>query len=170
LRGGAQMINSRFRYASANVGFGTPSASLQKMKASQANTANSLASAQSLLSSITSSLASAQQDKINGLGTLAAQAAIARVKADAAAKSKSITDQIDAAQKSLTDAQSTTTSTKPIIIGNTIIQPYVSWGSPPGTVAATDDHPVYVVGTTVIQKNYQSWVYTPPVATTDTTA
>ncbi len=137
MRGGAHMINSRFRYASPKVGFGTQSASLQKLKSSQSRIANSLASTQSMLASITSSFESVQQSKIDGLATLAAKAGIARVRADAAAKSKEITDQIDSAQKSLTDAKSAKGG--PMIVGYTVIQKYVSW------------------------------VYSPPVATTDTT-
>jgi dihydroorotase len=130
------MINSRFTYASPKVGFGTQSASLQKLKASQSRIASSLASTQSTLASITSSFESAQQDKIDGLATLAAKAGIARVQAQAKAKSAEITKQIDSAQKSL-DASKDVTKHQ-IIVGHTIVQPYVSLVySPPATTTDT---------------------------------
>jgi hypothetical protein len=62
--------------------------------------ANNLVSAQATLNSITSAFSSAQQDKITGLDTLAANAAIARVQADAKAKAAALT-----AQSALTDAK-----------------------------------------------------------------
>ena len=107
------MIASRFKYASIKVGFGaTQNTAWNKLKSQRASIANNLASVQANLASITSAFASAQQDKIAGLGTLAAQAAIARVRADAQAKSAAITAQIDSAQKTLDSAKAVTASTK----------------------------------------------------------
>ena len=116
------MIASRFKYASVKVGFGAShNTAWQKLKAQRASITNNLATTQANLASITSALASAQQDKISGLGTLAAKAAIARVRADAKAKSEALTAQIDSAQKTLDDAKSFS-STKP---------KYVSWALAP---------------------------------------
>lgn len=110
------MISGRFSYASTRVGFGsafgtTGTTAWQKLKSQRASIANNLASVQANLASITSALASAQQDKIAGLGTLAATAAIARVRADAAAKSAAITKQLDSAQKTLDEANAAKTTT-----------------------------------------------------------
>lgn len=126
------MINTRFSYASTKTGFGpalgSGSTALQNLQAKRAGIASSLASAQARLNSITSSFASAQQDKINGLGILAAQAAIARVQADAKAKAAEITKNIDAAQAAVDNAKSIN---GPTIVGNTVIQKYSSWALTP---------------------------------------
>ena len=136
------MINSRFTYATTKVGFGpalgSGTTALQNLQSKRAALASSLAATQSALASITDAMSSAQQDKISGLATLAAQAAIARVQADAKAKAAEITKSLDSAQKSLDDSKNLKKGT--IIVGNTIVQPYVSW------------------------------VYAAPVTTTDTTA
>lgn len=88
--------------------------------------ANNLASTKATLTSINSAFSSAQQDKINGLGVLAANAAIARIKTEAAAKSKVLTDQIDVAQNALADAKSVSSTPK-----------FVSWALPSTTVDTT---------------------------------
>ena len=160
------MINLRhFRYATTRVGFGA-AGSLGRLRGRQTTQPRFQSLLATSVSSASSSspFESASQDNISGLATLAAKAAIARVKADAAAKSRRDNSQIDSAQKALTDT--TPTKKTATIIGNTIIQPYVSWGSPPGTVITTNDHSVTVIGNTVIQKHYQSWAYTPTVDTT----
>jgi hypothetical protein len=138
------MINSRFTYASVRVGFGSAfgsgSTAWQKLKSNRAGIASSLAATQSALASFTNAMSSAQQDRISGLATLTAKAAIARVQAAAKAKADEITKKIDSAQKTIDGSKSASASKDPIIVGNTIIQPYVSW------------------------------VYSPPVSTTDTSA
>jgi len=63
----------------------------------------------------------ALQDKVSGLATLAANAAIARVKADADAKKAVLLTQIDGAQKTLDDAKNAAAS-KP---------KFVSWALTP---------------------------------------
>jgi hypothetical protein len=109
------MIKSHFSYTSVRTGFGSAgAASYQRWQANSARVTSAITTA-ATGSSTLSPFDGAQQDKISGLTTLAAQAAIARVKADAAAKSKEITDRIDAAQKSLTDAKST--GNGPMIVG-----------------------------------------------------
>jgi chromosome segregation ATPase len=116
------MIASRFKYASIKVGFGsTQNNAWTKLKSQRASIANNLASAQANLASITSALASAQQDKIAGLGTLAATAAIARVRAEAKAKSESLTAQLDSAQKALDSANAVKT-TKPKFVSWALTQ------------------------------------------------
>ena len=120
------MISSRFTYATTRVGFGsgigsTSGSAWQKLKSNRASIGASLASAQSALASITSALASAQQDKISGLATLAAQAAIARIKADADDKKDVLLKQIDGAQKALDDAKNAT-STKPKFVSWALTQ------------------------------------------------
>ena len=116
------MIASRFKYATTKVGFGNhQNSGYQKLKNQRAVIANNLATIQANLASITSALNSAQQDQISGLGTLAAKAAIARVRADAKAKSDALTAQIDSAQKTLDDAK-TVSSSKP---------KFVSWALTP---------------------------------------
>ena len=80
------------------------------MKANRARIATSLNAAQSNLSAITSAFASAQQNKISGLGILAGKAALVRVQAEAKAKSDEILTQIDGVQKSIDDANSVSTS------------------------------------------------------------
>lgn len=169
------MINlSHFRYATTSVGFGAAGASAATKASDNTAKISSLLATSVSGASSSSPFESASQDNISGSAKLAAQAAIARVQAQAKAKSEYITKQIDSVQKTVDDTNKDAKSKAPIIIGNTIIQPYQSWGSPPGTVTATDEHPVIVVGNTVIQKNYQSWVYSPPATTpdptTDTTA
>lgn len=121
------MIRSYFRYAGTTVGFGsTQNSAWQKLKSQRAAMASNLASAQSTLNSITSSFSSAQQDNITGLGTLAANAAIARVRADAKAKAATLTAQIDSAQSALKDAKSVTSKPK-----------FVSWALPSTAVDTT---------------------------------
>jgi len=120
------MISGRFSYASTRVGFGSAfgtggTTAWQKLKSQRASIANNLASAQANLASITSALASAQQDKIAGLGTLAATAAIARVRAEAKAKSESLTAQLDSAQKALDSANAVKT-TKPKFVSWALTQ------------------------------------------------
>ena len=133
------MINlSHFRYATIKVGFGAAGASAATTASDNAAKVSSLLATSVSGASSSSPFESASQDNISGSATLAAKAAIARVKADAVAKSKEITDRIDSAQSALTNAKST--STGPTIVGYTVIQKYVSW------------------------------VYSPPVTTTDTTA
>lgn len=102
------MMPSRFTYASTRVGFGSPFGSgnaLQRLQSQRAAMASNLASVQAKLASVSTSFATAQQDKVAGLGTLAAQAAIARVQAEAKVKSVQMTQQIDKAQRALADAK-----------------------------------------------------------------
>ncbi|OYY07594.1 MAG: hypothetical protein B7Y70_14325 [Rhizobiales bacterium 35-68-8] len=121
------MIRSYFKYAGTTVGFGsTQNSAWAKLKSQRAAMANNLASAQSTLNSITSSFSSAQQDNITGLGTLAANAAIARVRADAKAKAATLTAQIDSAQSALNDAKSVSSKPK-----------FVSWALPSTAVDTT---------------------------------
>ena len=121
------MIRSYFKYAGTTVGFGsTQNSAWTKLKSQRAAMANNLASAQSTLNSITSAFSSAQQDHLNGLGTLAANAAIARIKADAAAKGAALTKQIDSAQSALADAKSASSTPK-----------FVSWALPSTAVDTT---------------------------------
>jgi hypothetical protein len=130
------MINlSHFRYATTKVGFGA--AGTSAATAASNNTAKISSAMATAVSGASSSspFESASQNNISGSATLAAQAAIARVKADATAKSKEITDKIDAAQNSLNDAKSTTNG--PMVVGYTVIQKYVSWVYTPP--AATTD-------------------------------
>ncbi|MBI1204181.1 MAG: hypothetical protein GC182_16900 [Rhodopseudomonas sp.] len=121
------MIGSYFKYATTSVGFGSiQNSAWQRLKSQRAAMASNLASAQSTLNSITSSFASAQQDKITGLGTLAANAAIARVQAEGKAKAAALTKQIDSAQSALNDAKSVSSKPK-----------FVSWALPSTTVDTT---------------------------------
>jgi len=130
------MISGRFNYATTRVGFGSPfgaagggGSQWQKLQSNRAGIANSLAATQSALASITSALSNAQQQNIDGLATLAAKAAISRVQADAKAKAAEITKQIDGAQKTIDDAKKA--GSGPMIVGNTVIQKYVSWAVTP---------------------------------------
>jgi hypothetical protein len=94
----------------------------QTMKANRARIAASLSSAQSNLSSITSAFASAQQNRISGLGILAANAALARVQAEAKAKSTEILTQIDGVQKTINDTNtaSTASTTTPSVLNKVV--------------------------------------------------
>lgn len=130
------MIGSRFTYASMKVGFGsafgsTTNSSYKTLQAKRASIAASLSSTQSALSAITSAFATAQQDKISGLANLAARAAIARVQEDAKAKKAEALKQIDGAQKTLDDAKTAGKPAGTTIVGNTVIQKYVSWALTP---------------------------------------
>ena len=106
------MITSRFSYATTRVGFGSPfatggtgSSALQRLKSQRAAMASHAAAAQANLASSASSLTGAQQNRISGLGTLAAQAGLARIQAEAKAKSIAMTAQIDQAQQALDAAR-----------------------------------------------------------------
>ncbi len=133
------MINlSHFRYATIKVGFGAAGASAATTASDNTSKIKSMLATSVSGASSSSPFESASQDNISGRATLAAKAAIARVKADAVAKSKEITDRIDSAQSALADAKKTSDGS--MIVGYTVIQKYVSW------------------------------VYSPPVTTTDTTA
>ena len=74
---------------------------------------------------------SASQDNISGAATLAAKAAIARVQKDALAKKDEALAKIDSAQAALNSAKSVKKGDGSTIIGNTIIQKYVSWALEP---------------------------------------
>ena len=133
------MINlSHFRYATTKVGFGAAGASAATTASDSAAKVSSLLATSVSGASSSSPFESASQDQISGASTLAARAGIARVQAAAKAKSTEITKQIDSAQKSLDTSKNLTKGR--IVVGNTIVQPYVSW------------------------------VYSAPVSTTDTTA
>jgi hypothetical protein len=124
------MINTR--YASIKVGFhANQNTGWEKVKANRARLGQAMASTQSALSASTNAFSSAQQDKISGLATLAAKAAIARVQADAKAKKEDALAKIDGAQKAVDDAKAVSKSNGTTIIGNTIIQKYVSWALTP---------------------------------------
>jgi hypothetical protein len=137
MRGGAQMIGTRFTYATTRVGFGSSfgtgsNSSYTNLKTQRARIGASLANTQATLNSITSAFATASQNNIDGLATLAAKAAIARVKADAKAKAAEVTKQIDSAQAALDSAKSATSTPGITVIGNTVIQKkYVSWALTP---------------------------------------
>jgi hypothetical protein len=133
------MINlSHFRYATTKVGFGGAGASAATTASDNTAKITSLLATTVSGASSSSPFESASQDQISGATTLAARAGIARVQAAAKAKSTEITKQIDSAQKSLDTSKNLTKGR--IVVGNTIVHPYVSW------------------------------VYSAPVSTTDTTA
>lgn len=131
------MINlSHFRYASIRAGFGSAGASAAATASSNTDKIKSLLATSVSGASSSSPFESASQNQISGASTLAANAAIARVKADAAAKSKEITNKIDSAQSALNDAKKTSDGS--MIVGYTVVQKYVSWVySPPNTTTDT---------------------------------
>lgn len=110
---------------------------LQDLQARRAGIAASLSSTQAVLTSITAAFGTAQQNNISGLGTLAAQAALARVKAQAKARSDTILTQINSAQSTLDSAKTASKPTGTTVVGHTVIQKYVSWAGIPVTTDTT---------------------------------
>jgi hypothetical protein len=127
------MIRSRFTYASPKVGFGNLANGYKATKANSARLASAMTTDSSGLNATTSALVSAQTNNISGLATLAAKAAIRRVQADALAKKNEALAQIDSAQAALNSAKSVKKGDGSTIVGNTIIQKYVSWALTPTT-------------------------------------
>jgi hypothetical protein len=120
------MINlSHFKYATTKVGFGAAGTSAATTASDNTDKIKSMLATSVSGASSSSPFESASQDQISGASTLAANAAIARVKAAAKAKSEEITKQIDSVQKTV-DASKDLTKGR-IVVGNTIVQPYVSW-------------------------------------------
>lgn len=121
------MIRSHFSYASVRTGFGSAgAASYRAWQSDNARVSSAITTAETGSSS-TSPFDGALQDNLSGLATLAANAAIARVQADAKAKSAVITQQIDSAQSALNDANSVNAPAGTTVVGYSVIQKYVSW-------------------------------------------
>ncbi len=111
-----------YRYVGITFGYGgSGSSAWQTLKAKRAAMGASLGAAQANLAAITSAFASAQQDKLTGLGTLAANAAIARIKADAQTKKDALLNQIDGAQSTL-DAAKAVSMGKPKFVSWALTQ------------------------------------------------
>lgn len=126
------MINlSHFRYATTSVGFGGAGASAATTASDNAAKVSSLLATSVSGASYSSPFESASQDNISGYATLAAKAAIARVQKEALAKKDEALAKIDSAQSALNSVKSVNKGDGSTIIGNTIIQKYVSWALTP---------------------------------------
>ena len=83
----------------------TQNSAWDKMKANREKLGASMNATQSMLASITTTLAQAQSDKISGMANLSAQAALNRINAQRKAQSVSMLKQIDGAQASIDQAK-----------------------------------------------------------------
>lgn len=136
MRVGQRMINlSHFRYATIKVGFGAAGTSAATAASNNSAKISSLLATSVSGASSSSPFESASQDNISGSSTLAAQAAIKRVQADALAKKNEALSKIDSAQAALNSVKSVTKGDGSTIIGNTIILKYTSWALTPNDAA-----------------------------------
>ena len=97
-----------YRYVGMRIGYGSGGqmSAYDKLKARRSSLGASLGSIQASLNSFTTSLATAQLNKISGLANIAAQAGLSRVQAQQKASAAASVKQIDAAQASLNQAKS----------------------------------------------------------------